>query len=113
MNPKSAEALENTNLARMKKLEELHEGTPRTPMDPEKPTRAAWNEFLNDSPKLLGKAFDGFESSAKEDKSFVNQHFSTKDYASRSPLLRKYASAGHVPSGDTLAQRVLDLTGRR
>lgn len=116
--PKVAEALHTNENHRQKKLEELQldpeghriEGNP----DVHHPVNeAAWNEFVQDNPKLLARAFDGYEASRRGDQSFMNQYFSGKDYESRSPLLRKYAQAGHIPTDSTLSERVRALTGRR
>lgn len=117
MSSKSAEAMHTTENHPLKKLEELY-------VDPEGHRavenkdvtdggQAAWNEFVHDNPKLLGRAFDGFEASSKGDKSFMAQHFTGRDYESRSPLLRKYAEEGHIPTDATLSERVRALTGRR
>ena len=117
MQPKSAEAMHTNENHREKKLEELHpdpEGHRSVEnKDVTEGNQAAWNEFVVDNPKLLGRAFDGFEASSKGDKAYMNQHFSGKDYESRSPLLRDYAKEGHVASDQTLSQRVRALTGRR
>ena len=116
--PKVAEALHTNENHRQKKLEELQDepeghSVPGNP-DPLHPVNAAaWSEFVMDNPKLLGRAFDSYEASRRGDKSFMDQYFSGKDYESRSPLLRKYAQAGHVPSDSTLSERVRALTGRR
>lgn len=113
---KTAEALPTTETNPLKKLEEMHGGARLTPTqnaDSMHPNEAAFNEFLVDNPKLLAKAFDGFEAAGKGDKSFVEKYFSTKDYEARSPLLRKYAEKGHIPSDATLSERVRAITGQR
>ena len=127
MNAKSAEAMQNTHDDAQKKLTELHEDPEgraaaeslsapwgeKGHQDPAHNGRAAWEEFLKDSPRLLEKEFDGFSASAKSDKALIGAYFDTKDYTSRAPQLRKYAEAGLVPPGDTLTERVRALTGRR
>ena len=117
MMQKSAEAMKTTVDASQKKLEELHDDPKghedKTSKEPVVNGEAAWNEFLADGPKLLGRTFDGFEASSRGDKSFVERYFSTKDYTSRSPLLRKYAEEGHIPSGATLSESVRAVAGRR
>lgn len=74
---------------------------------------SAWEEFMKGNPSLLGHAFDGFESTRKGSRDFIDQYFTSRDYSSRTPLLRKYAEAGHVPSGKTLAEQVDSVYGRR
>lgn len=92
----------------------LNEGTKRVKHhpDPAHNGEAAWNEFTSGTPQLLGRAFDEFRSSSKKDKSFIAEHFSTKDYESHSPLLRKYAQAGLVPSGASLHERTRGFVPR-
>ena len=70
---------------------------------------AVWEEFLKNGPALLRHAFDTYEPSRKTDKAFMDSYFSDKEYESRSPLLRKYAAAGHISSGETLSQQVKKL----
>jgi hypothetical protein len=62
-----------------------------------------WQEFLNDNPVQLKRLFDHFDPAARVARRIVESHFD-KDYDSRTPLLRKYASA--VP---TLAERVRNM----
>lgn len=119
MTTKSSEALHTTENHPLKRLEELHPAPkgeqPQAPLnkDPMHINDGSWEEFIQDSPKLLGRAFDGFEASSKGDKALMGAYFDTKDYESHSPLLRKYAEAGHIPSDKTLQERVRALTGRR
>jgi hypothetical protein len=82
-------------------------------MNPNFPDEGAQAEFLSDNPKMLEEVFDRFKHTAEKDKSFIDAYFSTKEYDSRSPLLRKYTAAGHVASGETLGSRVRSLLGRR
>lgn len=74
--------------------------------------RAALDEVVKTTKGLLTHAFDSFPGSASKDKSFISEYFDTKDYESHSPLLRKYAEAGHVPSGESLTERTKRLVGR-
>lgn len=130
MSTKSAEAMRTTENDAQKELEELFEApegrpsaggsevpwgvTPRHPAPSgQLENKGSQEEFLKDTPSLLGHAFDGYEASRKGDQSFIHQHFSTSDFATRSPLLRKYAEKGNVPSDATLSERVRNLTGRR
>jgi hypothetical protein len=117
MSSKSAEAMHTTENHAEKKPSELHpdpEGHRSVEnKDVTEGNQAAWNEFVVDNPKLLRKAFDGFEASSKGDKAFMAQHFTGREYESRSPLLRKYAQEGSIPTDSTLSERVRALTGRR
>lgn len=112
----SSSSLEN-NEASMKRpvqLEPDAEGVrhPEHHPDPGHNGEAAWQEFITGGPKLLGKAFDEFSSSSKKDKAFINEHFATRNYEARSPLLRKYAEAGLVPSGASLREQTRGLLPR-
>ena len=53
----------------------------------------------------LDRSFDSFRCSSERDRAFVSAYFSGKDYESHSPLLRKYAQAGHIPSDESLRPR--------
>lgn len=117
---KFAEALQTTENDAQKKLEELHDAPEghthagdAAAIDGKLEGKGSQEEFLKDTPTLLGRAFDGYEPSRKGDLSFIAQHFSTKDFESRSPLLRKYAEKGNVPTDATLSERVRNITGRR
>jgi hypothetical protein len=73
--------------------------------------RTAWDEFVQDGPKMLNRAFDGFLESARADKAFMGQYFGTKEYESHSPLLRKYEREGLAPSAYTLAEKSKKVLG--
>lgn len=60
-----------------------------TPCDTPKPL---WEEFLNDNPRKLDELFDHFDPSARVAQRLVQEQFD-QPYNSRTPLLRKYASA--------------------
>lgn len=114
---KTASAALEDNAASMKRPVELTpsaEGVclAETSPDPAPNGAAAWQEFITGGPKLLDKAFDEFGSSAKKDKAFIHEHFSSRSYEARSPLLRKYAEAGLVPSGASLSERTRGLLPR-
>lgn len=81
--------------------------------DPMHNGKGAWEEFLHDSPDVLEKCFSGYGEASKKDKSFVDSLFEAKEYTAHSPLLRKYAESGEMPSYSTLQERVIALTGRR
>jgi hypothetical protein len=127
MNLKFAEAALTNENSPMKEPEKLHEdpegralpGTLDAPwgepghVNPMHNGKAAWDEFIQDGPKLLAHAFDGYEGSRKGEQNLMGAYFDTKDYESRSPLLRKYAEAGHIPSYETIQDRVRALKGIR
>jgi len=71
--------------------------------DPEHNGNAAWAEFLETNPGEVRRAFNHFEPAAQVAKALIAQNFETKDYESRRPMLRKYASEEHAP---TIADRV-------
>lgn len=113
---KIAEALRTNENDPQKKTEGVFEGPKGEKTDHPESSHidsSAWEEFMKDGPELLSHAFDGYVASRAGSKSFMDQYFSSKDYESRSPLLRKYAEAGHVPSGETLSERVQGMFGRR
>jgi hypothetical protein len=123
---KAAEAMRTTENDPEPKTVKIHEdppgrgaaGTLDAPWgeppheDPTHNGKAAWEYFMKDNPTLLGKAFDGFEASRKGEHAFVNQYFTGREHESRSPLLRKYAEEGNIPSDATLRDRVRSLFGR-
>lgn len=73
----------------------------------------AWKEYFRGSQRVLEEAFDEFEVAAADDKAIIRSNFATADYESSSPLLRKYSSAGIVPSVSTLSERTRGLVGGR
>jgi hypothetical protein len=80
--------------------------------DPAHNGEAAWQEFTTGAPKMLGKVFKEFNSSATKDKAFIKEHFATRGYEARSPQLRKYAEAGEIPSNASLSERTRGLLPR-
>lgn len=110
---KSAEALHTNENHPLKKLEELHQDSARTTPtkdpDPLRPNKASFEEFMHDNPELLNRAFDSFEATKRGDRSTLDKYFTSRTYESRSPSLRKYAEAGHLPTDATLSERVKNL----
>ena len=78
--------------------------------NPDEISDSAWYAFLEGKPQLIGKAFDTFEDASKAEKGYVSEHFDTKNYESRRALLRKYAEAGSIPDGSSIAERINHLT---
>lgn len=76
--------------------------------DPE----ACFMELAKGQNAVLPKVFGEFSSSSSKDKSFIHEHFSSRDYQSRSPLLRKHAQAGLCASDRTLAEQARGLLDR-
>lgn len=83
--------------------------------EPEKKTHdpeACFRELATGQNEILGKAFSEFGSSSKKDRAFISENFSSKDYESHSPLLRKHAQVGHLDCGASLAERTRGLVPR-
>lgn len=111
---KTAESME-TNDDSMRRPIELptnHSAEPRHETNAEVDGAKYWEEFFTGTKKLMDTVFDKFPEASSKDRSLLNELFATKDYESHSPLLRKYAEAGHVPSGETLSERTRDLLPR-
>lgn len=94
--------------------EELHKdpegyATPKTKKELEHFSDGTWEMFLDDNPRLVGNAFGQYRSAAAEAKDIIAQNFNTKDYETRQPLLRKYASDGLIASPDTLREKLEKL----
>ena len=81
-------------------------------VDPEHNGPAAWNGFMEGTPKLLQKAFSGYTGARSDAQKQLSTNFTTKDYETRAPLLSKYAASGDIPSGQTLRERIRGLLPR-
>lgn len=76
---------------------------PQELIEPGHNSTSAWEEFL-DGQKELPNLFNSFDPAARVARKVVDSHFDAPGYESRTPLLRKYASAP-----PTLMERVRTL----
>ncbi len=95
--------------AKEKTLDAEHGQEPHP--DPTHMGQAAWDAVLEGLPDYLEHSFGGLAKAKKDAKDFIDEHFDTKDYVAREPLLRKLASAGDLPSGETLGEKVKRVLG--
>lgn len=74
-------------------------------------TEGVWESYVRDNPTLLSENFKNHQTASQQMKSDVGKYLDTKNYETRQPLLRKYASDGLIPSPDTLREKMAAVFG--
>ena len=79
-------------------------------VDQHRDGKKSWGELAKNKEQVLREAFDRFTAAASSEKLLMGRLFSTNDFVSSSPLLRKNAS--DLTSPETLAERTKGLIDR-